>query len=96
MVLDSHHPDVGIGHPSYGAASVSVRVAPPGRVVEVAPTPPPRGYVWQSGYWRWTGVRYLWVPGSYAPLPQPGLAWIPGRWVRHTGGWVWVNGYWRP
>jgi hypothetical protein len=33
----------------------------------VAPGP---GYVWASGYWRWTGADYVWVPGSWIVRPR--------------------------
>jgi len=98
MVLDSRHLCDGVGH---GASRLRRRwrlgsrrtAATGGRDCSDAAS---QGYVWQPGYWRWTGVRYIWVSGSYAPLPQPGLTWIPGRWVPHAGRWMWVNGYWRP
>lgn len=65
-------------------------------VVEQVPRPPGAGYhVWRPGYWNWTGVRYLWIPGMYLIEPRPGVVWVPGHWVARDRGWVWAGGYWR-
>jgi hypothetical protein len=42
---------------------VLVTEAPPPVRVETRSVAPGPGYVWTSGYWRWTGARYEWVPG---------------------------------
>jgi hypothetical protein len=79
-------------------AQIVVRIGPPPpRPVEVVPAPPPehRDYVWQPGYHRWDGERYVWVPGHYEHPPHPHARWIPGHWDRRGGGYVWVDGHWR-
>ena len=77
------------------SGSVYVQVGPPAPQVEVIPANPGGGYVWQAGYWRWNGYRYVWVGGRYVTAPYGGALWVPGHW-RHTyGGWVWVPGHWR-
>ena len=55
----------------------------------ISKTPPPiqdaepeseaeAGWVWARGYWRWTGVRYVWVP-AYWERERPEWAWqLPG------------------
>ena len=74
---------------------VVVRVAPPAPIVEhYGPRPHP-GYVWVSGYHRWDGVRYVWVPGSWVAPPRPHAVWVPHHWVHRGGGWVLVEGHWR-
>jgi hypothetical protein len=51
--------------------------------------------VWQSGYHRWDGHRYVWVPGAYVAPPRPHAFWVPGRWVHTRHGWMWREGHWR-
>jgi WXXGXW repeat (2 copies) len=70
------------------------RAPPPVRVETQTVAPGPR-YVWTSGYWRWTGVDYVWVPGTWVVRPSPAAVWVPGHWVRRPGGWVWIAGHWR-
>src|SRR6266498_3496265 len=60
-------------------------------VPTMAPGP---GYVWTTGYWRWTGSDYVWVPGSWLTRPRPAAVWVTGHWVRRPGGWAWVAGHW--
>ena len=79
-------------------AQIVVRIGPPPpRPVEVAPAPPPehRDWVWQPGYHRWDGGRYVWVPGHYAEPPHPHARWVEGHWSHRGGGYVWVEGHWR-
>jgi hypothetical protein len=77
------------------AAGVVVGVAPPPLIVEPVPPAPLRGYyVWRPGYWSWTGVRYVWVPGIYLRAPYARAVWVPGHWVASRMGWVWVGGRW--
>ncbi|PYJ26184.1 MAG: hypothetical protein DME90_12415 [Verrucomicrobia bacterium] len=55
----------------------------------------PTGYVWTSGYWRWTGTTYVWVPGTWVVRPRAAAVWVEGHWVRRPGGWTYVPGHWR-
>jgi hypothetical protein len=80
--------------PASAAADIFVRLGPPPIRVERVPPPPGPGFVWEGGYWRWNGVRYVWVPGRYAHGPRVGAHWVPGHWVHRPGGWVWVEGHW--
>jgi len=41
---------------------VLVTQAPPAVRVETQPVSPGPAYVWTSGYWRWIGAQYVWVP----------------------------------
>ena len=74
---------------------VLVAQAPPAVRVETQPVPPGPAYVWTSGYWRWTGAQYVWVPGTWIARPTPAAVWVAGHWVRRPGGWVWIAGHWQ-
>jgi len=78
---------------SYG--EVIVRVGPPAPIVERYGPAPGRGYVWVAGYQRWSGARYVWVPGRWELPPRPRAVWVPHHWVHRRGGWVLVEGHWR-
>lgn len=73
------------------SAAVFVRIGPPPVRVEHVPPPPAPGYAWTGGYWRWDGVRYVWVPGHY--VRHIGH-WVPAHWVHRPGGWIRVEGHW--
>src|SRR5258705_2150200 len=53
------------------AREVVVTRAPPPVRVETQTMAPGPGYVWTTGYWRWTGSDYVWVPGSWLTRPKP-------------------------
>lgn len=74
---------------------VLVTEAPPPVRVETRTVAPGPGYVWTSGYWRWTGARYEWVPGGWIVRPRTTAVWMEGHWERRAGGWVWIAGHWR-
>lgn len=76
-------------------AQVYVRVGPPPPVREVIPPNPHPGWVWQQGYQRWDGSRYVWVPGTYVEPPRPHAVWVPGHWRHAPHGYIWVDGHWR-
>ncbi len=69
--------------------------APPPLQSEYVPPPPDDTYVWQSGYWQWTGSQYQWVPGHYAQRPYPTAMWVPDHWEQYNGGWAFVPGHWQ-
>ena len=60
-------------------AVVLTRPPPPVRVETQTVAPGP-GYVWTTGYWRWTGTDYVWVPGSWVVRPRPAAVWVAGHW----------------
>jgi WXXGXW repeat (2 copies) len=76
-------------------AQVVVRIAPPAPVVEVHDHPPHAGWVWNDGYQRWDGHRYVWTKGRWVKPPHPGAVWVAHRWERRNGGYVMVEGHWR-
>ena len=76
------------------AAEVIVKVRPPHVVVERHPAPPSRNHVWISGYHRWDGRTYVWVPGRWELAPRRRAHWVPHHWVHRRGGWVLVEGHW--
>ena len=79
-------------------AAVAQSYPPPYAPSEPVPPPPPgpmaSRMVWQPGYWRWNGARYVWVGGRYARGPRPHAVWIAGHWAERRGRWVWVPGHW--
>jgi hypothetical protein len=77
------------------ATDVIVTQAPPPVRVETQTVAPGPMYVWQKGYWRWNGARYMWIPGHWVERPRPAAVWVEGHWVRRGGGWVWVAGHWQ-
>jgi len=93
----------GIGLPAnvafaQAAVEVIVPVAPPPPPKEVIPVLPPERVErehWQSGYWRWNGREYVWVPGRYVERPFKAAVWVPGHWDKRPGGWIFVEGHWR-
>ena len=89
------------GYPHHGRHAagpdvVYVQLAPPPpRTIIIPPRPAPAA-VWISGYWDWSGSRYVWVPGRWnAKPPHPGAQWTPDRWVKTHRGWVREPGRWR-
>ncbi len=78
-----------------GGREVLVTQAPPVMRVETQPVSPGAGYVWTTGYWRWTGTSYVWVSGSWVMPPRQAAIWVPGHWVHQAGGWVWIAGHWQ-
>ena len=84
-----------LGAAGVASAQVVVRLGPPRPPREVVPVAPHPGWVWQPGYHRWDGGRYVWVPGAYAEPPRPHAGWVPGHWANRPGGYVWVEGHWR-
>ncbi len=50
------------------SAQVYVHIGPPPPAPrEIVPAPMHRGWVWQAGYYRWDGRRYVWVPAGMPP-----------------------------
>jgi hypothetical protein len=78
------------------APSTEVLVAqePPAVRVETQTTSPGPNYLWTRGYWRWNGVTYIWVPGSWIIRPRPAAVYVEGHWLRRGSRWVWVPGHW--
>lgn len=74
----------------------------PGNWVTVPP-PAPRiepivqrpGFVYSTGYWRWNGARFDWVPGNYV-RKQPDQRWVQPHWSRAPNGmWRFEPGHWQ-
>jgi hypothetical protein len=81
--------------PAAVMAQVMVRVAPPAPIVEVHDRPPHPGWVWNDGYYRWNGHKYIWVKGRWVNPPHPGAVWVAHHWEQRNGGWVLIEGHWR-
>lgn len=76
-------------------AQVFVRIGPPPPRREVIVQRPGPRHVWVSGYHRWDGRQYVWVPGTWVVPPQRYYhRWVPGHWRESPRGWVWVEGHW--
>lgn len=75
-------------------AQVVVRIAPPEPIVETHDRPPHDGYVWQDGYHRWDGHKYVWVRGKWVRPPHRGAKWVAHRWEKRDNGYVMVQGHW--
>jgi hypothetical protein len=73
---------------------IVVAQAPPAVRFETRTVSPGPQYVYTRGYWRWGGMKYEWVPGSWIMRPRPAAVWVDGGWARRPGGWVWVRGHW--
>jgi hypothetical protein len=60
------------GSDNDGPAREVVVTRPPRPVrVETQTVAPGPGYVWTTGYRRWTGTSYVWVPGSWVVRARP-------------------------
>jgi hypothetical protein len=74
---------------------ILVAQAPPAVRVEARVVSPGPGYVYTTGYWQWTGNRYVWVSGRWINRPRPAAVGVEGHWMRRPHGWVWIGGHWR-
>jgi len=74
---------------------VYVTQAPPVLRVEAETVSPGANYLWTRGYWRWTGVDYVWVPGTWVVRPSLSAVWVEGHWAHRSRGWVWIAGHWQ-
>src|SRR5205823_12874127 len=64
------------------AREVVVTRPPPPVRVETQTVAPGPGHVWTTGYWRWTGTTYVWVPAPGVVPPGPAHFGLPGPGVR--------------
>ena len=85
----------GVWEVAYGG-DLAIPLEPPAPQLEAIPQAPYEDAVWVAGYWSWTGVRYVWLPGRYVRRPGPGLFWYPGGYVFEGGRYVFVSGRWGP
>jgi len=82
-----------LASPAFAHVAVGVSVgfaSPPLRVERVAVRPAP---AWIPGYWRWNGVRHVWIGGCWTAA-RPGYRYAPARWVRTGPAWRFRAGYW--
>jgi hypothetical protein len=77
------------------SARLYIRTGPPPVVVERGLVSPGPGFVWQPGYYRWTGRQYDWVAGRYERAPRAHARWVAGRWAHDRHGWYFIDGHWR-
>jgi hypothetical protein len=50
--------------------------------------------VWVSGYWGWSGYRWVWIPGRWVNRPRAGAQWVSSRYYVVGGRRYWRSGYW--
>ena len=75
-------------------AQVTIRIAPPAQVVEVAPSMAP-GRVWVPGHWAWHNDRYIWIRGRTV-VQRVGYMWAPDRWEQRGETYYRNPGRWEP
>ena len=80
---------------SASAADIFVSVRPPHVIVEKRGVRPGSRHVWVTGYHRWDGRAYAWVPGRWEEPPRSRAHWVAHHWEHRRGGWVLVEGHWR-
>jgi hypothetical protein len=67
---------------------------PPEPRAEVAPAAPRAGAVWVRGYWHWSGMQYVWIPGHWDDPPR-GQAWHAPQYSFRDGTYFYEAGTWR-
>jgi len=83
---------LGSACPSFAAADVWVRVAPPAPRVEVVPAPR-HGYQWVRGHWQWQHKHYVWHNGTWV-RERRGYVYNQPTWVERDGRWHMAAGNW--
>ena len=73
---------------------VYVSGPPPQAIAEPRPAPPSPGMVWVDGYWHWTGVQYVWIPGRWETPPPQQNTWIAPSYTVVDGHHVYQTGRW--
>jgi len=84
--------------PPSPVANVDIAHQPPVDLAETLPPAPgpEAGWAWQRGYWRWSGMSYVWTGGKWARRPNYGAEWLAPHWDHQAhGGWTFTEGYWR-
>ncbi len=71
---------------------VIIHRAPPPRVAETVVVSPGAGFAWVAGHYTWANNQWVWVPGAWVMPPQPGAAWVDGRWDQAAQAWT--EGHW--
>src|SRR5258707_9591372 len=72
------------------AQEVLVTQPPPPVRVETQTVAPGPGYLWTSGYWRWTGTTYVLGPGTHVIPPRTAAGGGGGHSVGPPGGRTYV------
>ncbi len=82
-----------INEPDAPPRGVVVSGPPPAPLADAPPARPAADAVWVGGYWHWTGMQYVWIPGHW-DRPPPGRQWHKptyslqeGRYIYESGGW---------
>lgn len=73
--------------------SAVVKTQPEPPAVVVRPASPHPDYIWIDNEWIWSGGRYVYKEGYWAP-PRTGHVWVGGHWVQRKKGWYWEKGRW--
>ena len=81
-----------IALPAQADVDIVLNVAPPPARYERVPEPR-RGYIWESGHWRWNGQRHVWNAGHWE-RHRPGYVYSAPRWVEQDGRWTYHSRRW--
>lgn len=76
-------------------ALIAAPYPPPPKRAEIPPPAPSANSLWCGGHWKWAGLKYVWMAGSYIQRPSPTANWMPGYWEEGPGGWIWTAGHWQ-
>jgi len=74
-------------------SGIAVSGPPPQPVQEQRAPPPNTHSVWIAGYWHWTGMQYVWIPGHWEDAP-PGASWRAPRYPIREGTYFYEPGMW--
>jgi len=99
LVTGCAEPSGNVQHPARPGEQPGSTVAyqaPPAPLEQtVVPAPGPEyAYAWIPGYWAWQG-HWVWVNGTWIPLPCPHAVWVAGHWVKWGHRYIWIRGRWQ-
>ncbi len=68
------------------------RLGPPPPLIEPQGKPV-KGKVWSPGFWKYNGLDYKWIAGSYV-AERPGMRWKGAHWRQDGERWLFAVGHW--
>lgn len=81
-----------MARPAQAEVGVILNFGPPPERYERVPEPR-RGFLWESGYWRWNGRRHVWVAGHWERARSGYVYSAPG-WIERDGRWEYQGRRW--
>jgi hypothetical protein len=76
------------------ARGILVTGPPPAVIVEERPPQPPVHATWVTGYWHWSGLQYVWIPGHWEAPPVAGGVWRKPAYLQSNGTYYYEPGGW--